>query len=68
VDIAYEPRRARYQVIVRRKMPALHRDIQILLAELSERAAKLGGEKDGWGKDILLMSAHIRWYLALPLR
>ena len=50
VDISYAPERARYQVIVRRKMLALHRDIKVLLADLSQRAAKLGGEKDGWGK------------------
>jgi Regulator of ribonuclease activity B len=50
VDIGYVPERRRYQVIVRRKMLPLHRDIKVLLADLSERAARFGGERDGWGK------------------
>ena len=50
VDIAYVPERARYEVVVRRRMVLLHQDIEILLADLSERAERFGGQQDGWGK------------------
>jgi Regulator of ribonuclease activity B len=50
VDIGYVPERSRWQVSLRQKMLPLHQDIKVLLADLSERAARFGGERDGWGK------------------
>jgi hypothetical protein len=50
VNVSYSSERARWQATVRQQMQPLFRDVTGWLTMLTARAAKVSGERDGWGK------------------
>ncbi len=49
VSVEYALERARWQAIVRREILPLFAEIHVWLTDMTERAACVGGQRDGWG-------------------
>ena len=50
-SMMYAANLQRWQVVVQRRLPPLHSAASAALTELNARAATVGGEENGWGKD-----------------